>query len=123
MFHKVSMYMFFLHVLLGAITHISNNVFQMIFHKNMISCANYENSGKIIGTWLVTGSGDYKKCHNTFHSRLLKIPYECKCTQSKINEYAYNLGCLITTPYFWSTLHYEDFGDFAFTPYTLYTSW
>ena len=123
MFHKVSMYMFFLHVLFGAITHVSNNVFQMVFHKNVISSPNYDNNGKIIGTWLITGSRDYKKNKNVFHAHLLKIPYECKCTQSKINEYAYNLGCLITTKYFWSLLHYEDLDDFAFIPNKLYTPW
>ena len=115
--------MFFFHVLLGAITCCSNNVFQMIFKKNMISYSNYDNNGKIIGTWLISGSSEYKKNKNIFHANLLKIPYECKCTQSKINEYAYNLGCLITTKYFWSSFNYNNISDFAFLPNKLYTPW
>jgi len=114
---------FFIHIFIGAVTNVTNNFFRFILNKNVIPEINNNNDSLIIGTWNIEGSSEYKTIEDVNLSKLYKIPYESKCTQYNVNSYAYKLGCLISSFYFWKNIHKMFSFKIVFTPNELYTKW
>lgn len=113
---------FFMHFVLGFVTNAINNLTEVIVDKKYIPIINYSNNkSKIIGIWKISGNKNHKDV-NPLLGILYKIPYDCKCTFNMIYCYAYTLGRLCTSFYFWNNFS-EIYQNIAFTPFQLYTLW
>ena len=78
---------------------------------------------KIIGTWnLLETSSINKASESCTLSTLFKIS-DSKCTQTMVNKYAFILGKLMTTYYFWMKMTDDEYVYIAFTQDNLYTKW
>lgn len=118
--------MYFVYMCLGFVTQITNNISKyMLNRKNMIipsiKCDSYEE--KIIGTWNVTDCDTMDTISNTHVTSLFKLVLEGKCTYNNIHKYAYTLGKLCGTCYFWRNMPSNVYSKLIFKPSKLYSEW
>ena len=119
------MSIFYLHMAFGVLSSIVNNVSNYFFHKDVISTNIYsKQDNKIIGTWnSVTVPKTNKTSQLCTLSSLFKITSESKCTKTMIYKYAFTLGKLVTTYYYWMKMSDEESVYISFTESGLYSKW
>lgn len=116
--------MYALHFLFGVSTSLVNNFSSYMFKKNIIPEFEYnDDDKKIIGTWKISGDKNYTELPHPTLSTLNKIPYECKCTNNQIDRYAYTLGQLCCTYFYWVKMSENDYNNIVFLPTNLFDEW
>lgn len=121
-----SMSLFYMHMAFGVFSTIVNNISNYVFQKDIIPTNMYSDQDtKIIGTWnLLETSNINKASESCTLSTLFKITSpDSKCTQTMVDKYAFILGKLMTSYYFWMKMTDDEYVYISFTQSGLYTKW